>query len=225
MAYELDLGIEFPGGRRFKRASRGLLAFSGSLGAAIDSMQPRTKKALKNYLDTVATAMTARHNARWSPGSKLPTGPSGGKLHRRSGSATRQLRTGVRVFDLGSKVVVGTISGPGYLVIHEYGGIITPRRSQWLTIPTEHALDSRGVPLRQKSRDWPNTYVRRNSQGGLTIFQDRGGRAVPLYVLVKRVKIPRRLGLGHTIRKSSNLFVDRLFAELALEVLNSARKA
>jgi hypothetical protein len=212
MAYDFDLGISFQGGRRFKKASRGLLAFSDSLGAAIDNMQPRVQKALKNYLDTVALAMTARHNTAWSPGSKLPTGPEGGRLHRRSGGATRQLRTGVRVI-------------PGYLIIHEYGGTITPRRSQWLTIPTENALDSRGVPRRLRSRDWPNTYVKPNSQGGLTIFQDRGGRPVPLYVLVKRVKIPRRLGLGHTIRKSSNLFVDRLFAELAQEVLNSARKA
>jgi hypothetical protein len=65
MAYDFDLGISFQGGRRFKKASRGLLAFSDSLGAAIDNMQPRVQKALKNYLDTVALAMTARHNTAW----------------------------------------------------------------------------------------------------------------------------------------------------------------
>ena len=89
---------------------------------------------------------------------------------------------------------------PGYVGIHERGGTIRPRRARYLTIPLPAALDSRGVALRARARDWPDTFIATSRRGNLIIFQRRGRKeVVPLYVLKKSVRIPPRLGLTRTL--------------------------
>jgi hypothetical protein len=79
---------------------------------------------------------------------------------------------------------------------HERGATIVPRKRQWLTIPLKAAKTPSGQPRKRRARDWGNTFIARSRKGGRVIFQRRGRRAVPLYVLVKRVRLPARLNFA-----------------------------
>jgi hypothetical protein len=61
-------------------------------------------------------------------------------------------------------------------------------------------MDSRGVPLRKRARDWQNTFVARSRKGNLIIFQKRGRKNIrPLYLLKPEVTIRPRLGMEKNI--------------------------
>ena len=73
-----------------------------------------------------------------------------------------------------------------------------------MTIPLDAALNANGTPKKKRARDWKDTFVAKSKRGNLIIFQKRGRRIVPLYVLKKRVRIPARLGLRKELRKQRN---------------------
>ena len=110
--------------------------------------------------------------------------------------------------------VRGYIGGIYYLRTQEYGATIRPKTAKYLTVPLKAALDTRGVPLRQRARDWENTFVKKGKSGNLIIFQKRGRTIVPLYVLLKRVRIPPRLGMRTTLRVGKKMFVDMAVADM-----------
>jgi hypothetical protein len=115
--------------------------------------------------------------------------------------------------------VEASIAGPR---IHELGGVITPRRSRYLAIPLDNALNFQGVPLRPGPRFWKDTFVRKSRKGNLIIFQKRGpGKIVPLYLLKKRVRIPARLGLQATLDTAVPLFQEQIFDRLVQKILAS----
>lgn len=129
---------------------------------------------------------------------KLKDNVSGAILNRRTGHLAQSI--GAKVERDSNQDLMGTIgSGYGamermpYAEIHETGGVITPKRAKYLTIPLQAALTSAGAPKKAGARDWKDTFVGRSRAGNLIIFQKRGkGSLIPLYVLKKRVTIPAR---------------------------------
>lgn len=205
-AFELQLNID---GKRFKDVDAGIRALARGLDPARLGLDRIITRELKDMLDTVADAMAQRHSTPWRPGTRLPTGVRSGKLARRSGATIRAVKKSVKVRGTG-RDITGTIGGPFWLVVHEEGATIRAKRARYLTIPLPAALTSRGTPRRRRARDWPNTFVQRSRRGNLIIFQKRGSRIVPLYLLKKRVRIPRRLGLGATLRAAAPVALDRI---------------
>lgn len=130
-----------------------------------------------------------------------------------SGSILR-VRSGRLRSSIGSKVIgqagnlVGLV-GSGvrqggrlpYANIHETGGTITPKRTKYLAIPLKAALTP-GGDLRQKPRDYNNTFVMKTKNGNLIIAQKQGSRMsriVSLFILKKQVHIPARHYLSRTV--------------------------
>lgn len=107
---------------------------------------------------------------------------------------------------LGTKVPYGPT--------HEYGATIKPVRKQWLTIPLGAVKTPAGV-ARGRARDFQNTFFRRSKTGNLILFQKRGERIIPLFVLKKQVKIPKRPYLDPAVRKSLGWITDRFSKNIA----------
>lgn len=228
--FDLSLRIQGPeGNRTFDKAHKGLAAFAKDVGQAVSvrEVNPIIARILKRHLQIVAEAMVQRHNTPWAPGQKLPKGPTTGKLAVRSGESLRRLRD-VKVHV--SRVVSGEIGGPFYLTTHEEGRTIRGKSGKgYMTIPLPAAMDSRGIPLRPSLRQWNNTFLMPlessktgRSRSGFVVAIKRGGRVVPIYVLLKTVRIPRRLGLGVTLRKANPALVDRVLNALAISIATKA---
>jgi hypothetical protein len=124
-----------------------------------------------------------------------------GSLGVRSGQLRRSLLSRVKV--KGKKVIAkvefsSRARGVSYsqaklrkiVEVHELGTkgkggklpAITPKRSDWLTVPLKAALNRSGTPKKRKARDWPNTFVFKAKNGKLFIVQRRGKQLVFLYV-------------------------------------------
>jgi len=221
VATSASIELEFAG-RRFRRAEAGLEALAARLdrAAAVD-IPAAAEKAFKQTLGDVSRAMRQRHSRPWRPGSPGPEGDRTGRLFRRTGDSIDRLARSVRVRRNGDSVE-GSITPPFPLSVHETGATVRARRARFLTVPLPAALDSRGVPLRARARDWPNTFVIRSRRGNLLIVQRAAGGGIrPLFVLKREIVIPPRLGLETTINAASPGLVDRLFDE-ALRAFNAA---
>lgn len=141
---------------------------------------------------------------------------SGNPLKVRSG----RLRSSISAFTARTATgVEGTVgTNVPYARIHEYGGEITPKKGQYLTIPLAAALTGAGV-LRKPARDWPDTFVMRSKAGNLLIMQKRkGDDMIPLFVLKKRVNISEKRMFRSAVENNSdrikNLFVRNLKKEI-----------
>jgi hypothetical protein len=225
---DFQLRIQGPEGTRtFDSAAVGLRAFAKDIGEAVSvrEVNPIIAAVLKRHLTIVAEAMAQRHSTPWAPGVRLPSGARTGKLAVRSGKAITQLRD-IKINARG--VVTGTIGGPFYLNTHEEGKTIRAKGA-YMTIPLPAAMDSHGVPLKPSLRQWDNTFLMplessktgRRRQGFLVAIK-KGGRVVPIYLLVKTVRIPQRLGLGITLKKAAPALVDRVLNALAISVATKA---
>jgi hypothetical protein len=93
-----------------------------------------------------------------------------------------------------------------YMAMHEKGGVIRAKTSNYLTIPLPAALNGNGTPRQLSARQWQGTFVARSRAGNLIIFQKRGRDIVPLYVLKKSIRIRARLGLKKTLQRLRPLF-------------------
>ena len=202
--FRLDLNI---GGQRFKNAEVGLRMLALRSEQAILNLNPIARREMIDILDTVVDAMQKRHSTRWRWGRRLPEGDARGQLAKRSGNALRSLKPKIRGK---TDVIDGSITVPFPLSVHETGAVVKSR-GKLLAIPLKAALDSRGVPKRRGPRQWRNTFVARSRKGNLLIFLKKQGKIIPLYVLKDRVRIPRRLGLGVTMKKAAPVYIERVF--------------
>lgn len=110
-------------------------------------------------------------------------------------------------------------SGVPYALIHELGGEITPTKKKWLTIPLDAAKTASGI-MRASAMHWPDTFFMTSKKGNLLIMQDRGDAdPLPLFLLVRSVRLKPRLGFLDTWRKTEgDLFKEiDLAAKEALE--------
>ncbi len=126
----------------------------------------------------------------------------GSPLKRRTGTLARSIRPGrVEFTDTTVRGSVGT--NLQYARIHEYGGVIKAKNKKYLTIPLPAAMTSAGV-LRKPAGDWEDTFVMRSGRGNLIIFQKRGARIVPLFVLKKQVSIPQRSYMRTSLQETND---------------------
>jgi phage gpG-like protein len=106
-----------------------------------------------------------------------------------------------------------------YAEIHERGGIIRPKRSQYLAVPTSLAQTASGVTKSQYDRPLrqiPNLFIRRSKSGVLyaaertaaTGHQRRSSFRV-LFWLVRSVRIPARPFLSTALRDSTQAITQR----------------
>lgn len=207
MPTSIELEFEFRG-QRFKNAARGLALLGQRLGTSLDKAGPVARKNLLDTLNQVAAELKRRHSRKWNyNAAPLPSGPKG-QLAQRSGDMISGIENSVKVIGSGLNNLSAFIEGPA---IHEFGGTIRPRRSQYLAIPLPPALDSRGLPLRISPREWPNTFVLKSRKGNLLIVRRTANGIEPLYVLKRSVKIPPRLGLEDVLNQAVDPFQNKLF--------------
>jgi len=71
-------------------------------------------------------------------------------------------------------------------------------------------MNSKGIMLLPKARDYPRTFVARSRRGNLIIFQKQGKSVIPLFLLKPNVKIPARLNLGRALDLLATRFADEV---------------
>ena len=169
------------------------------------------ERAVKVYLREVQKDLLSKHSNPYSKDAVKKT-----VLSKRSGEAMRSIVKSVKV-EASVKQVIGKIGGIHYLKSHEYGAVIRPKRSNYLTIPLPAALDSRGVPKKRSAREWKDTFVIKSKKGNLLIVRKKRAGIEPLYVLKKRVVIPKRLGMRDAIGRNYTFFAYYLAKEVKRE--------
>lgn len=137
---------------------------------------------------------------------------------RRTGMLARALAHRVQPDSSGVFMEVGYVrSGADdqaleYAATHEFGARVRAKQGGYLAIPLDAAKTAVGV-ARGKPRDFENTFVVRTKRGNLVIMQRRAGeQAVPLFALVKSVRIRRRPSLGPAVKRHMPQFVEALVA-------------
>ena len=213
MAERELLDVEI-GRRRFKTARMAFDTLATEMGTAFGALTGLAAREMKILFEDVRKEMEERHSTPWKAGVTLPKGERSGRLARRSGRRIKGLD--FRVVRT-TENVTGSVSVPFPLNVHEAGAIIT-KRSKLLAIPLPAALDSRGIPLKRKPRDWPNTFAATSKRGNLLVFQRRGRRIVPLYVLKERTRLPPRLGMRHTLIKAAPRYIEKMFVVAQAEL-------
>jgi len=181
------------------------------LEEAIDYAELEVPAMMQDALQQVADEMKKKHGTPWSGG------PSGNNLQVRSGDGLRSIQESIQVrAQGGTEFAVGKISA-AKLSFHEEGGTIRATRSQYLTIPLPAALDSRGVPLRERARAWDNTFVARSKKGNLLIFRKlpNANEVTPLYVLKPEITIRPRLKMTEAFNSRMTYFEKNTFEEIS----------
>jgi hypothetical protein len=182
------------------------------ISEGFDKAGPKVKVSLLKALQLTASRMETEHGNPW-PGT-IPTGRP--HLHRRSGEGLRSIQKSIKV--LGGKrlgVMAGFIGAKGAIATHEEEKSVSV--GGWMTIPLPAAMNSAGIPLRKKARDWDNTFVAKGKRGGLVIYRRDGRDVTPLYLLVKQFQQGPKLGLGNALAETGLTFfqkrmVDDIFA-------------
>ena len=188
---------------------------SKQIQKAADKLSPRTRKKIgglaaremRRYLASVAATLAERHGVPWQRGQGRQV-----NLTKRSGRGIGSLKN-ILITQRGESVT-GNIRLNKYMAVHEHGAIIKAKRAKYLTIPLDAALNDNGTPKKRSAREWQNTLVSRSKRGNLIIFQKRGRRVVPLYVLKEKVRIPARLGLRKELSKQRTAFRRSLIARI-----------
>lgn len=159
------------------------------------------ERAMDQYLRRVTDRLAAKHD-------RAPGTTTRGSLARVTGEGMDRLQD-YDVRENGGDVE-GVLHLTDYMATHEFGGLIRPKGKTYLTVPLPAALKSDGTPKKLSARAWRHSRVIRSRRGNLLIVMQQGRRAVPLYVLKEKVRIPARLGL----RKEMNHTRPTLWADV-----------
>lgn len=129
---------------------------------------------------------------------QVKEGPAGDRLDTRRGTLKGSIRFDVFATSGPApdvEIHVGPDRDVPYARIQELGGVIRPVNVKWLTIPLDAALTASGV-ADKPARSFENTFlVKIKDADGFKMFiMQRAGddddEIVPLFQLVKRVKLP-----------------------------------
>lgn len=203
-------------GKSFSSIESAANAIERDLAERVQTGMVEVSREMRKALEDVYTKLEQKHGRGWPTGG-APFGTSPGQLSRRSGQGLRSIKDSIAVSEPGvsrTRSLTGQIS-TGRLTVHETGAVITAKRAKYLAMPMMEALDSRGLPRKSGPRAWRDTYVARSAAGNLIIFQKRtGGKVVPLYLLKKKVTIPRRLGMRETFESMVPYFTAKAIRQL-----------
>lgn len=196
---------------------------NSAFGAALDDIDNDFKKLtkeyereLKGYIERVARNVTDKFK-QYKHG-KSPYD----RLMNRTGRAKRELRASptVRRTD-GNKfnaAYIGRVTGPDYLNIQEDGGWLTAKSGKYITIPLPAALNPNGTPKKRSMSEWRNTFTKKTRKGAIVVFHKKGGKAIPIYVLKKRVYIKPRLRLGEGFDRAAPYYERKLLDTIQREL-------
>jgi hypothetical protein len=204
---ELEISV---GGKVFDNLEAGVDHLVTELERDTDNAVLAVGVEMQRALQLVAKSIAEKHANPWN-GSVVNTSRY---LQARSGGGIRSILQSVRMTDNTPKLVGAQIS-TGALTVHETGATVTAKRAKYLTIPLPAALDSVGLPLRARARDWDNTFVARSKKGTLLIFRKDGKEITPLYLLKRSVYIPPRLAMGQEVDDGLPYFERKAFETLA----------
>jgi hypothetical protein len=209
MGMTAELMINYRG-RSFSNTNDVATAIIDEVTADIDVNLGRVSQLMLETLNQIYSHLAQVHGGQWPLGGEF--GTDAGRLARRTGAGLASIQNSITIRDDSwgyTRMIEGSISTAA-LTVHETGATITARNAQYLTIPLKAALDSRGVPLRARARDWDNTFVRRSKTGNLIIFRKDGKNLVPLYVLKHSVYVPPRLQMRETVQMYAQDFARSL---------------
>ncbi len=143
----------------------------------------------------------------------LPLGRNKNRtLHNRTGALRRSIGSRVsQPTSVHARVTMALrvfSAGVPYARIQEFGGVITPKRAKYLTIPLDANMTQAGVTkLSARQAINKGGFFATSKKGNLLIRDSEG---VPLFVLKKKVKIPKgRLGFFKTWRDSQRSRLSR----------------
>jgi hypothetical protein len=145
------------------------------------------------------------------------------RLHINTGALARSLRIGnPKREGRGYRATSNIGKGAPYAWAHEKGGTITPRRKRYLRIPLSSAKTRAGVvrqtaDIRSVGSRWETkgrvpgqsenrgTFIipGRNGSKLIAVESARPGKVIPLWLLKRSVKLPKRLGFRSTWRKQA----------------------
>lgn len=114
-----------------------------------------------------------------------------------------------------------------YAQVHEQGATIKPRNKKFLTIPLEAAMTPAGV-TRQPASAYSDAFFIRKGKNLLLVRKSGAkgkGRIVPLFLLVKSVKIPARLAADIRFTAWARTKLPMAFGKLRLVEHNGSIKA
>lgn len=134
--------------------------------------------------------------------------PSKKRLRSRTGALRRSYTSAVKgsKLDIVLRATVGSSRTAAYARLQEEGGIIRPVRSKYLTVPLRANYTAAGrvrFESARKAREDSTlrTWLLRSKRGNLIIMGKKksgggflGKDGKPLWVLVREVKVPARLG-------------------------------
>lgn len=117
---------------------------------------------------------------------------------------TRALHDSFNVVSMGNTVenlVVSYVSTSPYARLQEHGGTVRPRQAQFLAIPMPGtALTPSGKPRffspLRRSLAGRQTFVQTSKKGSKILFERRGEKLIPLFVLKRQTRVPGRLGVA-----------------------------
>lgn len=209
MIDQIDIVV---GGKRFDDLVTGLDFVGRSLEEAVDKAIAKTPPMLLKSLRTVAKNLDTMHGQAWN-GSVFN---SSDRLQSRSGEGLRSIYNSIKLVEQGGTVIAASIS-PAKMSIHETGGTIRASGAGYLTIPLPAAMDGRGIPLRQRAREWDHTFTKRSKKGNLLIFRRLPGAnaLTPLYILKRQVTIRPRLRMEPVLMEEMGYFDNRLFEQIS----------
>jgi len=144
---------------------------------------------------------------------KLKDNITGRLLNVRSGHLRSSIGSLIETTDDGIKANIGSGARQGdrvkYANIHENGGTIRPRISQFLTIPLDAAKTPSGVTrftareVKEGGTSYQSSFVKKGIIFG--VLQRKGGKnsIVPLFILKKSVEIPASHYMSITAQEMS----------------------
>ena len=168
-------------------------------------------------LKMVATMAIAQRMVANTAKANYLSGPRPDRLGVQTGRLRRSIATPPpKVTPTGVEGEVGT--NVVYAAIHEFGGTIRPKTSQYLAIP---AKGVKGSP-----RDFADTFVResKTGSGNKVILQGDGSGGVKLlFTLVDEVTIPARPFLNPALNDNRAL-IRSLFAKRVAKMVSDSLK-
>lgn len=175
----------------------GLRATRGFLGATA-----KRARDLAPALRSIGEEMLARTQSRLSSGVDVHGRPF--KRSRRGGQTLWD--SGALAASVNYELLGGTrldlFSTALYARVHNEGLTIVPRQKKWLTIPLRAAGNRGTLNLRAnrggaRARHYTKTFFLRRGGRLFLMQRDRPGALRALFLLVKKVQMPRREWLGY----------------------------
>lgn len=125
-----------------------------------------------------------------------------GLFPSKSGKGYQRVRGRAQAFGTTIWNLRGHITAPSYLVAHDRGANITPKRGRYLAVPIHEGVREDGSPKLRSPRSWKmwKSFVYRSKRTGqLYIARKKNdGKVSVLYILVENVQLRKHKGWAQT---------------------------